>query len=54
VSTSGLSNTNCSEGQIRTYKQSNRRAALWRWRNNSGTWTLQETAFTLYFLRNVS
>jgi len=25
-----------------------------RWRNNDGTWTLLETAFTSYFLRKVS
>jgi len=27
---------------------------LWRWRNDDGGWTLLETAFTSYFLRNVS
>ena len=26
-------------------------AALWRWRNNGGTWTLLEAAFRSYFLR---
>jgi len=26
--------------------ESNPRATLWRWRNNGGTWGLQETAFT--------
>ena len=25
-------------------------AALWRWRNKGGTWTLLETAFTSFFL----
>ena len=28
--------------------------ALWCWRNNIGTWTLLETAFTPYFLQKVS
>ena len=31
-----------------------RGATLWRWRNNDGTGTLPETAFTSYFLRKVS
>jgi len=30
------------------------RAAISRWRNNGGAWTLLETAFTSYFLRVVS
>ena len=30
------------------------RLVLWRWRNNGGTWTLLETAFTSYFLSKVS
>ena len=34
--------------------QSNLRAALWRWRNNGGTWSLPETAFASYFLRKLS
>jgi len=29
------------------------RAALWRWRNNGCTWTLQKTSFTSYLLRKV-
>jgi len=48
-----VSNSNCSENQIRTYKV-NPRAALWRWRNNGCTWSLLETAFKSYFLRKVS
>jgi len=56
----GVPNSNCSEGQTKTYKETrgprygNPRAALWRWRNNCGTWTLPETALTSYFLRKVS
>jgi len=34
--------------------QSKPMAGLWRWRNNGGTRTLLETAFTCYFLRKVS
>jgi len=30
------------------------RTVLWRWRNNGGTCTLLEAAFTSYFLRTVS
>jgi len=30
------------------------RVALWRWRNNGGTWTFLETVFTSYILRKVS
>ena len=46
-----VSNSTCSEG-IKVW--SNQRAALRRWRNNGGTWTLLETAFTSYFLRKIS
>jgi len=34
--------------------RSNPRAALWRWRNNGGTCTLLETAFSSCFLQKVS
>jgi len=34
--------------------QNNPRAALWRWRNIGGTWTLTERAFASYFLQKVS
>jgi len=33
---------------------SNPRAALWRWNNNGGSWTLLETIVTSYFLQKVS
>jgi len=58
-SNAGVSNSKCSEGQIRTYKitcgphYDNLRNALWWWRNKSRTSTLQETAFMSYFLRKV-
>jgi len=46
-------NSNCSEGQMRTYKN-NAKAALWCWHKNGSTWTLLETAFTSDFLGKVS
>jgi len=50
----GVSNSNCTEGQMRTYKvnrgphYSYSRAALWRWHNNGGTWTLLESFYILF------
>jgi len=47
------------EGQTRNHivtrgpHCAHQRVALWRWRNNGGTWNLLETAFTSYFLRKV-
>jgi len=48
-SRAGVSNSNCSEGQIRIYEATRGphydysqypRATLWRLRNNGGSWTL--------------
>jgi len=57
---SRVSNSNCSEGQISTYKVTrelqydNARVAVWRWCNFGGIRTLLGTPFTSYFLRNIS